>query len=118
MRRRDIKFNSRFPQTPQHNTVAAAKTARRKGVLVNKRSRGSQNVQLPFIPPEDWHEPTGAGDGYKVIVQQPGDGFRHILTPTDIRNPIRPMQKPCPLMAIRSSLPASAGNPTESPRPA
>jgi hypothetical protein len=64
-----------------------AKSSRRRGVLINKRSRGSQrNQKLPFIPPEDWYEPTEAAESYQIIVKPPGDGFRHILTPDDIHD--------------------------------
>jgi hypothetical protein len=67
---------------PQHNTYALAKARRR----ANKRSRGVQrNLKLPFVPPEDWHEPAEKRNGYQVIVQGPGAGFRHILTPADVR---------------------------------
>jgi hypothetical protein len=55
--------------------------------LVNQRVRGVQrNQQLPFIPPETWHEPKENGARYKVVTQNPGDGYRHILSPADIRD--------------------------------
>jgi hypothetical protein len=85
MQRREQKFGGRFPQPQQHNAVAMAKS-RRRGVSANKRVRGVQrNEKLPFIPPEDWYEPTDERDGYRILVQQPGSGFRHILTAADIR---------------------------------
>jgi len=85
MQRRDLKSGGRFSQAQQHYTMALSK-ARRRGGLPNNRVRGVQrNEQLPFIPPEDWHEPTEKGDGYRVVVQSPGQGFRHILTPNEIR---------------------------------
>jgi hypothetical protein len=40
---------------------------------------------LPFVPPEDWHEPADERDGYRIVVQPPGKGSRHVLTPDDIR---------------------------------
>lgn len=85
MQRRDLKFGGRFPQSQPMGAAALTK-ARRPGVLANKRVRGvPRNERLPFIPPEDWHEPTEEERGYRVIVQQPGIGFRHILSPNDIR---------------------------------
>ena len=58
MQRRESKFGIRLPQSQQHYAAALAK-ARRPGVLANKRVRGvARNLQLPFVPPEDWHEPT------------------------------------------------------------
>lgn len=55
-----------------------------------KRARGNQlDVELPFSPPEDWHEPceTRRGDPYAFrIVEQPaGPEYRHVLTPAEIR---------------------------------
>jgi hypothetical protein len=73
-------------QARYRNAVAKARTARR-GARASKRSRGGQrNLQLPFSPPEDWHEPQNrAADEYAVIVQEPGEGYRHILAPREIR---------------------------------
>jgi len=59
----------------------------RRAVGLGKRARGlRKNVQEPFSPPEDWHEP---GDdkrpGYRVVVQDPGDGYTHVVTEQDVR---------------------------------
>ncbi|HEX3726558.1 MAG TPA: hypothetical protein VHV08_09965, partial [Pirellulales bacterium] len=84
MLHRELKFGGRFSK-PQRNAVALAK-ARRPGVLASKRVRGVQrNEKLPFVPPEDWYEPVDRHKGYRIIVQNPGAGSRHILTPNDIR---------------------------------
>jgi hypothetical protein len=46
------------------------------------------------MPPEDWHEPcTRAAEGYRVVAQSAGEGFRHILTPDDIRNRLAEVPK-------------------------
>lgn len=67
------------------NGVAKART-RKGGRPSGKRMRGAlRDVEAAFSPPEDWHEPRNSRDDYKVIVQQPGIGYRHILTPEDIR---------------------------------
>jgi hypothetical protein len=85
MPRRELKFGGRLPQQQQHYAAALAK-ARRPSELANKRVRGvPRNAKLPFVPPEDWHEPKENGNGYRIVVQAPGEGFRHILTPDDIR---------------------------------
>jgi hypothetical protein len=85
MQRHEHNYGGRRLRPPQYNTVALAKT-RRRDVRANKRARGMQrNLQLPFVPPEDWHEPNESHDGYRIVVQQPGPGFRHILTPDDVR---------------------------------
>jgi hypothetical protein len=61
----------------------------RHGAALGQRARGLQkNERSSFSPPEDWHEPvaeeSGRG-GYRIIVQPPGDGYRHVLTPREIR---------------------------------
>jgi hypothetical protein len=85
MQHRELKYGGRFSHQPQYNAVAVAK-ANRRGKLSSKRVRGVQrNEKLPFVPPEDWHEPQEDGRGYKIIVQPPGNGFRHILSPADVR---------------------------------
>ena len=82
--RQELKSVARL-HLSQHNTVAMAKAARRD-VLASKRARGmSRNQKLPFVPPEDWHEPRSASSGYRIVVQPPGEGYKHILTPEEIR---------------------------------
>jgi hypothetical protein len=84
MRRHELKFGNRF--LPKQHYSALAK-ARRPGVLANKRVRGvPRTLKLPYVPPEDWHEPTEGRHRYRIIVQPPGAGCRHVLTPEDVRN--------------------------------
>jgi len=66
------------------NSNVRAHTANQR-MRLSKRARGEQNARLPFVPPEDWHEPTGSGSPYKIIVQPPGPGFRHVVTPEEVR---------------------------------
>jgi hypothetical protein len=90
MRRRELSLGGRFPQSPQPNAIAIAKKARRGGVMVNKRARGAQrNQKLPFVPPENWYEAREDGEAYRIIIQPPGEGFRHVLTPDDVRSRLR-----------------------------
>jgi hypothetical protein len=51
----------------------------------SKRARGEANQKLPFVPPEDWHEPQERATGYRFIVQHPGRGYRHVVTPEEVR---------------------------------
>ncbi|HVX13276.1 MAG TPA: hypothetical protein VHC22_18980 [Pirellulales bacterium] len=53
--------------------------------LSNRARGGQSNEKLPFVPPEDWHEPREDGRAYRIIVQAPGEGYRHVLTPNEIR---------------------------------
>lgn len=62
-----------------------------RAVLSQRSRRSQRDLKLPFIPPEDWHEPlegakrTAAGN-YRIMVRPPGEGFRHVLTPQQIRD--------------------------------
>ena len=47
---------------------------------------GGHNVAAPFSPPEDWHEPHEDGRDYRIIVQSPGEGYRHVVTPEQVRD--------------------------------
>ena len=64
------------------NAMALAKSVNH-GVPRNKRTRGAVRMdQGPFLPTEDWHEPDEHATGrYKIIVQHPGQGYRHAVTP-------------------------------------
>lgn len=70
----------------RHNTMAIDKQVRRSLVL-SKRARLQRHERAPFVPPEDWHEPSGRkGGDYRIIVQPPGPGYRHVVTPEEIRH--------------------------------
>src|SRR3954464_9111002 len=60
-----------------HASQGRPKQARRAGL-------GERTPRLPFAPPEDWYEPTEA-ETYRVIVQPPGEGYRHVVTPEQVR---------------------------------
>lgn len=36
------------------------------------------------MPTEDWHEPAGEA-GYRIVEQEPGEGFRHAITAAEVR---------------------------------
>jgi hypothetical protein len=57
----------------------------RRPKQARRSSTGQRNARLPFAPPEDWYDSTEAGGDYRIVVQEPGEGYRHILTPADIR---------------------------------
>ncbi len=71
-----------------HVTSSATALAKRSanGARLGKRARGEHgNDPLPFIPPEDWHEPQEDGQPYRFVVQDPGPGYRHVVTPDEVR---------------------------------
>jgi len=57
-----------------------------RGLPLGKGHRAiERGERAAFIPPEDWHEPHGQGGDFEIVVQQPGPGYRHVLTPADVR---------------------------------
>ena len=41
---------------------------------------------MPFVPPEDWYEPSEEDSSeFDVIEQQPGRGYRHVVTIDEVR---------------------------------
>lgn len=57
------------------------------GIPKRTRDCGRVKHQRPFVPPEDWHEPNeNTVDSYVIVEQAPGEGFRHIVTPDEVRH--------------------------------
>jgi hypothetical protein len=87
--------------TKSHNKrFATSKRAR------GKRARGFlANERLPFVPPEDWHEPREDGSDYRFVIQNPGDGYRHVLTPNEVRQRLAELPEHCvePLEVVQFS---------------
>ncbi len=77
-------------QRSQISTLRPGKRTRaQKVVRWSRRARrpqfGVSNVREPFAPPEDWHEPRADGRSYRIIVQEPGEGYVHVVTPAQVR---------------------------------
>lgn len=64
---------------------------------MGKRARGVETGRRrSFMPPEDWHEPAEQPpDHYKIIVQAAGAGYRHVVTPDDIRERLSELPPKC-----------------------
>ena len=77
-----------------HNTEAAGRNSCRERPKSRRSNVGHRNLRQPFSPPEDWYEPTGEGGDYQVIVQSPGAGYRHIVTPEDVRHRLAELPEP------------------------
>ena len=73
----------------QHSSVSVRRPVGhyrlRPGTPLATRAAGTKNLELPFDPPEEWHEPTGDGQGFRVIKRPPGSGYRHVITEAEIR---------------------------------
>jgi hypothetical protein len=66
------------------NTYVRSHANARRPKQARRASMGQQNAREPFAPPEDWYEPTDRTN-YRIVVQQPGEGYRHVVTPEQIR---------------------------------
>lgn len=53
----------------------------------SQRARGlEKSERTQFAPPEDWYEPSESGTAdYRVIMQDPGPGYVHVVTEAEIR---------------------------------
>lgn len=69
-----------------------------RGVRLSKRARiAARDRRLPFVPPEDWHEPREDGGAYSVVTQNPGRGFVHVVGEQEVRS--RLSELPAELLA-------------------
>jgi hypothetical protein len=92
-RRVQAFFGNRVRNRVEHLNAMVRAKRDRKSVRSSKRARGvPRNLQLPFVPPEDWHEPCGkesvsrVESDYRIVEQAAGPGYRHVLTPAEIRD--------------------------------
>jgi hypothetical protein len=83
MRTRKLMLKARTDMF-RPSAAATAKSIRRPAAY-GKRALGLDGEQRQFVPPEDWHEPSNAQGNYRIVVQPPGKGYRHVLTPDDVR---------------------------------
>lgn len=69
---------------PANNNAVRSK---RRAVTMGKRARISSAVlRGPYLPPENWYEPSESPRGnFRVVHQPAGAGFRHLLTEADVR---------------------------------
>lgn len=91
----------------QRNSLTLARGSARANVPQGKRARAvEQNDKAPFIPPETWHEPSEEPTGdYRIVVQPAGRGYRHVVTPEEIRERLAklPPEMIAPLEVVQMS---------------
>ncbi len=85
MRRRQHSAKTTVRQVKVRSLRVAGKRQQR-----GRRTHFStKNLCEPFAPPEDWFEPTGeeknADRDFRIAVQAPGKGYKHVITPEQIR---------------------------------
>jgi hypothetical protein len=76
-------------QAREQSRVNAALSSKhlRSQIAFGKRARGIESSgRRHFIPPENWYEPSDRPSGhYRVVVQSPGEGYRHVVTDQEVR---------------------------------
>lgn len=83
MARRPLKHGK---HRPSRRTAHALPQPIRRAVILGQRGRGRPGkLRTAFLPPENWYEPHYSGCGYRVVVEEPGAGYCHVLTPELIR---------------------------------
>ena len=80
---RRIALTLKTPAPARNNAARSG----RKFVTLGKRARISSAIlRGPYLPPERWYDPDEQLAGrFSVVVQQAGNGYRHVLTEQDIR---------------------------------
>lgn len=82
-RTRQLNNGGRFSRQISH--VTRTRSVAWAAPLSNRARGGQVNERLPFVPPEDWHEPKEDGSEYRFLVQPAGRGYRHVVTPDEVR---------------------------------
>ena len=57
-----------------------------------RRAIAPRHPVSSYDPPEDWHEATGE-KGYRVITREPGHGYRHVVSPDQVRTRLSKLPK-------------------------
>jgi hypothetical protein len=83
--RRDYSARSTARQARGRNIAVSSRTYLRQPKQARRSIIGQPATHEPFAPPEDWYEPAQK-DGYRIVVQPPGPGYRHVVTPQQIRD--------------------------------
>jgi hypothetical protein len=81
--RRDYSARGATRQARGRNIIVSAHSFQRQPKRARRSVVDQMNLREPFAPPEDWYEPVDKG-GYRIVVQPPGPGYRHVVTPQQI----------------------------------
>lgn len=92
--RRNYSAKHLVRQAKGRNTAVTARARKHAPARARRSNVGHRNECEPFAPPEDWYEPHGNGGDYRIIVQSPGKGYRHVVTPDDIRRRLETVPRP------------------------
>lgn len=81
------RYSGRFPASVGR-AVDARRTAvghTRRQQALRARGWGQTNALRDFMPPETWHEPRDGEQGYRIVVEEPGPGYCHVVTADEVR---------------------------------
>ncbi len=82
------RYTGRFPASVGRAVANSHTAVRQHGArrqALRARGWGQANACQPFMPPETWHEPKEGEQGYRIIVEPAGEGYRHVVTPDEVR---------------------------------
>ena len=77
---------SQVRQAKRRNATVKQQNSRREAPKSRRSNVGHRAVRQPFSPPEYWHESVENSSGYRIFCQSPGDGYRHVVEPHEIRD--------------------------------
>src|SRR5947207_15800806 len=88
---RRIDLSLKKPARARNNAARSG----RKFVTLGKRARiSSAALRGPYLPPEQWYEPTEQVSGhFSVVVQAAGAGYRHVVTEDEVRHRLAQLPK-------------------------
>lgn len=88
-RHRSYTSKMKIRQAARRNSSATAKSSHLTRKINPRNHLGVRDMNAPFAPPEDWHEPREElteSDDFSIVHQDAGEGYRHILTDSQIRD--------------------------------
>lgn len=80
--------------------------ATRNALELGQRARGAEaRNEKSYLPSEVWHEPSPGSADYRIVVQDPGKGYIHVVTPEQIRRRLEQLPRDLlrPLRVIQLS---------------
>lgn len=83
-----MRNSRRFNSIRSKGSKRAPRSLKRLKFGVPRKSRhhSAARHQNPYMPPEDWFEPSDeATDEYSIVAESAGIGYLHPVTPTEIR---------------------------------
>jgi hypothetical protein len=95
-------FRPHLPHSKLERRLQQIRSTRsRRSFAQGKRERGWERLHCPFLPPEDWYEPSSKKPtSYRIVVQEPGEGYRHVVTADAIRHRLSVLP-PCMVERLR-----------------